>query len=107
MPVEDDNTAVDGESRSRQILAGSAILLGISTVTVVFLMGWRHVPGWVGESLGTVAGIMSTPFFMEASFFLLGLFIVIALNIWRKRRAGDEFVSIEIGDPDDRSDRQA
>lgn len=84
------------ESRGRQILVGGGIMFAVAAVVVCFLMGWRFVPGWVGESLGTIAGVMSTPFFMEASFALLGLFIVLGLNIWRRKKAGDEFVTIEV-----------
>jgi hypothetical protein len=63
------------------------------------------VPGVVGESLGTLAGVMSTPFFMEASFFVLGVVILLSLNTWRRHRAGDEFVTIDTSDlPADRSD---
>ncbi len=86
----------DGENRGKQILVGGIILLCVSVFVVSFLMGWRYVPGWVGESLGTIAGIMSTPFFMEASFALLGLVIVIGLNAWRRHKTGDEFVTIEM-----------
>ena len=93
----------EGENRGKQILVGAAILLVVSTFFVSFLMGWRFIPGWVGESLGTVAGIMSTPFFMEGSFLMLGLVIVIGLNAWRRHKGGDEFVTIETSDPSDPS----
>jgi hypothetical protein len=43
-------------------------------------------------------GIMTTPFFMEASFAILGLVTVIALNIWRQRKNGDEFVYLDVVD---------
>lgn len=89
----------EGESRGKQILAGGLILFSVSVVMVSFLMGWRFIPGWVGESLGTVAGVMSTPFFMEGTFLLLGLFIVLGLNTWRRHKAGDEFVTIETEEP--------
>lgn len=96
--MNEKNAVDDGENRGKQILVGGLILLAISTVTVTFLMGWRYIPGWVGESFGTVAGVMSTPFFMEGSFFLLGVVIVIGLNAWRRRKEGDEFVTIELED---------
>jgi hypothetical protein len=62
---------------------------------VGMLLGWRFIPGWVGESVGTLAGIMSTPFFMEASFILIGLVIVLSLNTWRRNREGDELVFLD------------
>ena len=86
------------ESRGKQILVGACILAVVPAVVSTFLMGWRFIPGWLGESFGTIAGVMSTPFFMEASFFLLGLVIVIGLNTWRRHKAGDEFVTIETSD---------
>lgn len=97
--MTDKNIADDGENRGRQILAGAAILFAIGVIVVGFLMGWRFIPGWVGESLGTIAGVMSTPFFMEATFAMLGLAIVLGLNIWRRHKAGDEFVTIEVNEP--------
>jgi hypothetical protein len=83
------------ENRGKQVLVGAAIMFLVSGSMVGMLMGWRFIPGWVGESVGTVAGIMSTPFFMEASFIVLGLVIVLALNIWRRNREGDELVFLE------------
>ena len=97
--MENQNDTDDAASRKRQILAGAAILFAVGALVVGFLMGWRFVPGGIGESLGTVAGVVSTPFFMEASFAMLGFVIVIALNVWRRHKAGDEFVTIETVEP--------
>ena len=76
-------------------MVGALIMLLVSGAVVGMLLGWRFIPGWVGESVGTLVGIMSTPFFMEASFIVLGLVIVLALNIWRRRRDGDELVFLD------------
>ena len=95
------------ESRRTQILVGAGIMFTVAAVVVTFLMCWRFVPGWVGESLGTVAGALSTPFLMEGSFALLGFFIVIGLNIWRRKKAGDEFVTIEVEDLEPRGREDA
>jgi hypothetical protein len=65
------------------------------------MMGWRFIPGLVGESFGTIAGLISTPFIMEATFAILGLMIVIGLNAWRRHKAGDEYVAIDISEPGD------
>jgi uncharacterized membrane protein len=83
------------ENRGKQIFVGAAIMSAVSGMVVSLLLGWRFIPGWVGESIGTFAGVLSTPFFMEASFILLGLAIVLALNIWRRRREDDELVYLE------------
>ncbi len=97
--MKTQNATDVGENRGKQIFLGAAVLFTVATVIVGFLFGWRFVPGLVGESLGTVAGVLSTPFFMEASFALLGLVIVIGLNAWRRHKAGDEFVALEISEP--------
>lgn len=86
---------VDEESKGRQILVGGLILLVLTVVMVTLLFSWRMVPGWVGDSIGFLVGIMSTPFFMEASFALIGLMIVIGLNNWRRHKNGDELVDLD------------
>ncbi|MBG7608117.1 MAG: hypothetical protein IZT59_08850 [Verrucomicrobia bacterium] len=88
------------EGRGKQILVGAAILATLTVLVVGLLVGWRLIPGWVGESVGMVAGILSTPFFMEGSYVVIGLLIVLGLNTWRRRKEGDEFVEIETGGKD-------
>ncbi len=83
--------------RGKQILVGAAVLGALTVLVCSLLFGWRLIPGWVGEAFGMVAGVFSTPFFMEGSFAVIGLLIVLGLNIWRRHREGDEFVEIEIG----------
>jgi hypothetical protein len=89
------------ESRKRQILVGVAILCAVAVGFTSLLLFWRQIPGWVGESVGMVVGIMSTPFFMEASFVILGIIIVVGLNTWRRHKEGDEFVTMEEKDDGD------
>ncbi len=86
------------ESRSRQILVGGAILAVVFGAAISLLLFWREIPGLFGETVGKFVGIMSTPFFMEASFAILGFLIVVSLNIWRRHKDGDEFVTIEEND---------
>ena len=83
--------------RGKQILVGAAVLGTLTVLVCSLLVGWRLIPGWVGEAFGMLAGVMSTPFFMEASFAVIGLLIVLGLNIWRRHKEGDEFVEIETG----------
>lgn len=54
-----------------------------------------RIPGPAGEFLGMVVGIMSTPFFLEASFVILGVLILMLVNAIQRQRDGDEFVSAE------------
>lgn len=83
------------ENRGKQIAVGAAIMFVVFAAVTSLLLFWRFIPGWVGESVGMVAGVITTPFFMEASFILLGFAIVIGLNTWLRNRAGDEFVTFE------------
>ncbi|MBC7979202.1 MAG: hypothetical protein H7Y36_01405 [Armatimonadetes bacterium] len=91
------NKENSGDSQSRQLLVGAGILVVIQVVVVSLIMGWRAIPGIFGESMGIAVGAISTPFFMEASFICLGFIIVVGLNIWRRRKEGDELVYLEEG----------
>lgn len=88
------------ENRGRQIFVGMAVIGIIAVLVIGLLLGWRLIPGWVGEAFGMVAGVLSTPFLMEGSFIVIGLLSVLGLNIWRRRKEGDEFVEIESGGND-------
>ncbi len=83
------------DERVKQVTIGVAILVSFTVVVTASLLGWRLLPGLLGEWIGMMIGIMTTPFFMEASFAILGLVTVISLNIWRQRKDGDEFVYLE------------
>jgi hypothetical protein len=83
------------DERVKQVVIGVGILVALMVAVTVTLMGWRLLPGLLGEWIGTMIGIMTTPFFMEATFAILGLVIVITLNHWRQHKAGDEFVYLE------------
>jgi len=83
------------DERVKQVAIGASILIILAMVVSGLLMGWRFLPGLLGEWVGTMLGIMTTPFFMEASFAILGLVTVISLNHWRQHKDGDEFVYLE------------
>lgn len=85
---------MDNERR-RQIAVGGVILLLITVLVCGVLMGWRHLPGLLGEWVGVMIGVVTTPFFLELSFAILGLTIVFMLNHWRQKRAGDELMYLE------------
>lgn len=82
------------DSRRRQLIGGALLIGGVGLLAVFLWLG-RAMPGIFGEWFGIVAGIVSTPFLMEASFVVLGFMIVLGLNSWRQRRDGDEFVYLE------------
>lgn len=83
------------DERVKQVVIGVSIILVLTVVVSGTLIGWRLLPGLLGEWVGSMIGIITTPFFMEASFALLGLFIVMALNHWRQHKEGDDFVYLE------------
>ena len=89
------------DERVKQVAIGVGILVTLTVAVPVTLMGWRLLPGLLGEWVGTMIGIVTTPFFMEASFAILGLVIVISLNHWRQHKDGDELVYLEqVAGPD-------
>lgn len=88
-------TRADEDKRLRQVGVGLGILLVLTVVVCGSLIGWRYLPGLLGEWIGTMIGVMTTPFFLEGSFFILGLMIVFVVNHWREKRDGDEFVYLE------------
>jgi hypothetical protein len=83
------------DDRAKQIAVGAAILIGLMLIVSGALLGWRYLPSILGEWVGSMIGIMTTPFFLEASFLAIGLLIVISLNIWRRHKEGDELVYLE------------
>lgn len=79
----------------RQAGVGIAILVVLMIAVPSLLVGWRFMPGLLGEWVGAFMGIITTPFIMETFFATLGLVIVILINNWRKQKDGDEFVYLE------------
>jgi hypothetical protein len=83
------------DERVKQVAIGGGILLMITLLVTGTWVGWRMLPGLLGEWIGFMVGIMTTPFCMETSFVIIGAFIVISLNHWRRQRDGDEFVDLD------------
>lgn len=88
-------THAEDQERKKQIAIGGGILLALALLVCGAIYGWRFLPGLLGEWVGTMIGVMTTPFFLEASFVILGFIIVISLNVWRRHREGDELVYLE------------
>ena len=86
------------ENRGKQVAVGGVIIFSLMSVVICLLAFWRYIPGWVGESVGMVAGLISTPFFLETSFFVMGLGIVVLLNSQRRKKDGDDFVEFDAQD---------
>ena len=91
----------DDESRWQQIAAGAGILGVLGVVACGTLLGWRHLPGLLGEWVGLIVGVLTTPFFLEASAVVVGLTVVLAINGWRRQRVGEEWVDLERMDEDE------
>ena len=91
MSGTDDQTAFP----IKQVGLVAAILLGLTLLVCGALLGWHHLPGVWGEWIGTMVGMMSTPFFLEASFIFIGLSIVMWINHLRQKRDGDELVYLD------------
>lgn len=89
---------MDTETRSqaRQIAIGAGILLALTLLVCGALVARIFIHNFFGEWIGTIIGFMTTPVVLEISFAAIGLLIVLLLNSWRRHRAGDEFVSIEL-----------
>lgn len=85
----------DTDNRLKQIALGSGVVLALAVLVCATLYGWRYLPGFLGEWVGTMIGAMTTPFLLEASFLVIGLCIVVWLNHWRRQKAGDELVFLE------------
>ena len=89
------------DERVRQVAIGVSILVMLTIVVTGTLLGWRLLPGLLGEWIGLMIGILTTPFFLEASFIIIGLIIVIALNHWRQQKEGEELVYLDqVTDPE-------
>lgn len=83
------------DERVKQVVIGAGLLMLLTVIVAGLLVGWRFMPGLLGEWVGTMMGVITTPFIMETSFIILGLVTVIALNIWRRHKDGDDFVYLE------------
>jgi len=83
------------DERVKQVAVGAGILMTIAILVPSALLGWRLVPGLWGEWLGTVIGLLTTPFVMETSFVIFGIILVITINHWRRVEQGDDFVFLE------------
>lgn len=73
-------------------MSGFFLLLGIVGVSVFTL------DGFAGEVAAKIAGFLSSPIFMELSFFLMGVFLLVAFLTVKRIFEGDEFVEIEVKD---------
>lgn len=83
------------DERVKQVTIGAGLLIGLTLLISGLLLGWRYLPGLLGEWVGTILGVMTTPFLLEGSFLAIGLLIVLCFNIWHRHKEGDDFVYLE------------
>lgn len=80
------------------------LLIGCAFMSVFFLfltsigLTAYFFPGIIGESAKKLAGILSSPVFMETGFFFIGVVLLICYNTIKRIRDGDEFVYLETVD---------
>lgn len=96
-----DMKQTDEENPRRQVVVAAGILLSLAVLVSAVLLGWRLIPGVTGEWIGFMVGVVTTPFFLEASFVILGLLLVLMINHWRTTHSGDELVYLEVEETDD------
>ncbi len=82
------------DPRIREVVIGGLVIVTLGAGVCLLVIA-RLMPGFLGESFAMLGGIVSTPFLMEASFVALGLTVVVAINLLRQKRDGDEFVYLE------------
>ncbi len=82
------------DSRRKQFLGGLAFITFFALILLAVRAG-SHLPGAVGHFFAVVMRVGTTPFFMEAGFFVFGLILLLILNHIRSQWDGDEFVEIE------------
>ena len=82
-------------------MVAACILLLIAVLVSTVLLGWRSVPGVLGEWIGLMVGVVTSPFILETFFACLGLMLVLLVNHWRMKRSSDELVYLESEEPDE------
>lgn len=92
--------------QKRQIGIGAAIMLAITLLICGLLLWVPYVKGLIGEWLGLLVGVVTTPFFMEGSFAILGLTLVLVINHLRQKETRDEFVDLDFVGLEEESKRE-
>ena len=78
-------------------LAGTCIFL-FFFMHLLLLVGRVYGPPYVVRFCGLVQGMSTTPFFMETGFAAFGFLCLLAMNHFRRKWDGEEFVTMEVPD---------
>jgi len=92
----------DSDKRVSQAVIGVTLLIAIGLIVSTVLIGYHYLPGIWGEWIGSMVGIMTTPFFLEVSFILIGFTIVLLINGYRRNKDGDELVYLDSNESDEK-----
>jgi len=84
--------------RNRGIMIALIPMVLIGFIMLAIPALGKFLPGYPGEVFAKIGGIMWSPFGLEASLFFLGIIAVFTINNIRRKREGDEYVSLEIPD---------
>ncbi len=88
-----------GDGRTRQIIIGFLIIAGVGAAFVLAFLT-TFIPGVIGEWASMILGFVTTPVFLEITFFTIGLLIVLTLNHLRIKKEGEGWVYLEqVDDP--------
>lgn len=80
-------------SRQKTLLVGFAAISSVFIAIIFLWAGSTFLDNWLGDMFRFLAGIMSTPVFMESILAIAGLFIVLILNSYRRLKdAEDEYI---------------
>ena len=82
----------------KTLIIGCSIMMSFFVVLATVGCTAYYAKGLLQESAAKVAGFMSSPLFMEASFFFIGLILLMSYNIIRRKLDGDDYVEMEIED---------
>ena len=86
-------------SNKRTLLTGFALISLFFSGAFIIWAG-SYIPGNIGYTFRFIAGLISTPFIMEATIAIVSLFIVLTLNAYRREKEGDDYMTIEVDEED-------
>ncbi len=82
----------------KTLIVGCSIMMTFFFVLAAVGCTAYYAKGIVRESAAKLAGFMSSPLFMEASLFFIGILLLMSYNLIRRKMDGDDFVEMEIED---------
>jgi len=78
----------------KTLIIGCSIMMSFFLFLVLVGCLAHYSSGLLQESAAKLAGIMSSPLFMEASFLFIGVILLMTYNIIRRKLEGDDYVEM-------------